>query len=198
MNRNSLGRFLASSLIVLLITNFAFAGGKRTCADILRHNYNISVGLSIGVPVVGWMIGILNAADLVEKHQDLGRLEAATNITRGLRSRSELAEAHEVIERFYQTLGFKYPDMKLSEEELIFLLHRYNVNSVALRRCGESLIKSLFPDDKVSEYMKQEKCWLTERQLQLQQKQTAKEKTEYERMRERRREHGKCDVVNNQ
>jgi hypothetical protein len=67
-----------------------------------------------------------------------------------------LDKAHRRIEAFYQKLIQKYPDITLSNNEVIDVLHRYNVNSVKNRTCMEyagSLITNLFPDKNVQAHL---------------------------------------------
>ncbi len=195
MRTNFVYGYAAIIIAFVLITTSASAQATTTCAEMLRRQFNITVALSIGIPVIGWVAGIINASGLSEKQQDIKHLEAATNITRNLRPKNETAAAWAMIDKFYNILLKMYPTMTLGKEEVVFVLHKFNINSVDNGRCTQPLINSLFPDENASSYIIHDRKWLAETEQRLRDERGAKERNAYEAARAAEERNRKIAVV---
>lgn len=135
----------------------------RTCAQKMRQYRIEAIAVSAGVPVSGWLLGAMCGPGLVKQYHDILRLEAATILTNKIYNPEIITKAHLIIDNYYQKLKRTYPAMTLAKEEVIDVLHRYNINSPKYGRCdvvlGNRLITNLFPNKKTDEYLKIDAAW---------------------------------------
>jgi hypothetical protein len=146
-------------IVIALLLTFLMTSNiqAQTCAQFLKAQ------------VIGWGIGSAifpplwpTAIMLVFWAKDAKRLKSASIIANGLYPAKTLAQAHKVIDRYYGSLTRDFPDLMLGKDEVIKVLHRFNMNSVSNRQCQKawdfmSVASVLFPDDNTAHYLAIEK-----------------------------------------
>jgi len=149
---------------VLLFAHVALAK-DRTCAQAKRGFFAWQAAALAVLPVAGWGVGLAFLPMGLRWLRDAARLEAATTIANGVFEDNEINKANRIIDRFYQKLIKKYPTSVLGRGEVIDVLHRYNINSVRNGKCNlqDSLYYTLFPENRVSEYLKFDANWENDR-----------------------------------
>lgn len=149
--------------IAIIMALFSVSASLRatslTCAQHLRLQFSAIVEPTIGFPVAEWAKKLLNARANAKTDQDILRLDAATMVIRGIRSPTEIAEAKQIIDNFFELLQSRYRAMTLTKEEAVFVLHKFNINSVDNGLCGSPLVVTLFPDENASQYLRYERQW---------------------------------------
>jgi hypothetical protein len=143
---------------ILLVANMAEAKDP-TCAGKLERDLTRAALACALIPGVGWYLGLCFAPDFAITKKRINLLRAATSIASG-----ELIDdkAQKLADKYYRHLVKKYPQTELGKEEVINVLHQFNINGYKMGACFQTqfLGNYLFPEGKMSNYIEEQKKFL--------------------------------------
>jgi len=146
-------------LAMLTLTGIAQAK-DNSCAGKMERAMNKAIIATSLIPVFGWYVGLLAIPEFLMAKQKIKILQAAS--AGEMRNGSD----EKVLAKFYNRLVKYYPKMEYGKDEVIDILHQFNVHSWKSGKCQTITIleNGLFPENKATAYLNFQQGYLAKKE----------------------------------